>query len=154
MDMSNAELLAAFDGVEQTREVIPVHNPRQGIADMRRRLTGEGERFTCHAGYKYFYMDWNYDLWRCEDWKAPICPVWDFTPDKMMRDPCQACTTDCYRDASIMLHFSVALGDSFARLKEGRIGAALGALADKRNLGSIAAVIGHGKRLKGLVGTG
>jgi len=154
VDMSTAELLAAFDGVEETRKIIPVHNPRQGIADMRRRLTGEGERFICHAGYKYFYMDWNYDLWRCEDWKAPISSVWDFTPDKMVRDGCQACTTDCYRDASIMLHFSVALGDSFARLREGKIGAAIGALADKRNLGSIAAVIGHGKRLKGLVGAG
>ncbi len=154
VDMSTAELLAAFDGVEETRKIIPVHNPRQGIADMRRRLTGEGERFICHAGYKYFYMDWNYDLWRCEDWKAPISSVWDFTPDKMVRDGCQACTTDCYRDASIMLHFSVALGDSFARLREGKIGAAISALADKRNLGSIAAVIGHGKRLKGLVGAG
>lgn len=154
VDMSTAELLAAFDGVEKTREVIPVHNPRQGIADMRRRLTGEGERFVCHAGYKYFYMDWNYDLWRCEDWSAPISQVWDFTPDKVVRDGCQACTTDCYRDASIMLHFSIAIGDSFARFREGKIGAGFAALADRRNLGSIAAVMGHGKRLKGLVGAG
>jgi hypothetical protein len=70
----------------------------------------------------------------------------------MMRDPCQACTTDCYRDASIMLHFSVALGDSFARLREGKLGAALSALADGRNLGSIRSVIGHGKRLRSLAG--
>ena len=41
---------------------------------MRRRLRGEAERFHCLAGYKYFYLDWNYDLWRCEDWKAPLCP--------------------------------------------------------------------------------
>ncbi|MDB5413942.1 MAG: Radical superfamily enzyme MoaA/NifB/PqqE/SkfB family [Rubritepida sp.] len=151
VDMSVPELIAAFDGAEKVREILPVHNPREGIADMRRRLTGEGERFTCHAGYKYFYLDWNYDLWRCEDWKAPISSVWDFTADKMMRDPCQACTTDCYRDASIMLHFSVALGDSFARLREGKVGEALKSLADRRNLGSIGAILGHGKRLKGLV---
>ena len=90
----------------------------------------------------------------CEDWKAPISSVWDFTPDKMVRDGCQACTTDCYRDASIMLHFSISSGDSFARFKEGKIGAGFAALADRRNLGSIAAVMGHGKRLKGLVGAG
>ena len=154
VDMSNAELLAAFDGVEQTREVIPVHNPRQGIADMRRRLTGEGERFTCHAGYKYFYMDWNYDLWRCEDWAKPISSVWDFTPDKMMRDACQACTTDCYRDASIMLHFPVAIGDAFAQMREGRPLGAFKALADRRILGSIGAIAGHGSRLSRLAGTG
>ncbi len=151
VDMSKEELIAAFDGAQSVRDIIPVHNPREGIADMRRRLTGEGERFICHAGYKYFYLDWNYDLWRCEDWKAPISKVWDFSPDKMMREVCQSCTTDCYRDASIMLHFSVSLGDSFARLREGKVGAALKSLADRRNLGSIGAILGHGKRLKGLV---
>jgi MoaA/NifB/PqqE/SkfB family radical SAM enzyme len=152
VDMGLPELLAAFDGVERARAIIPVHNPRAAIADMRRRLTGQGERFVCHAGYKYFYLDWNYDLWRCEDWREPIGPVWDFTPARMVRDGCQACTTDCYRDASIMLHFAVALGDSFARLREGRLGAAAAALADGRNLGSLGAVIGHGRRLKGLAG--
>ncbi|MBY0336359.1 MAG: radical SAM protein [Acetobacteraceae bacterium] len=152
VDMSVEELLAAFDGVEKARAIIPVHNPREGIADMKRRLTGQGERFVCHAGYKYFYLDWNYDLWRCEDWKEPISSLWDYTPDKAMRDGCQACSTDCYRDASIMLHFSVALGDSFARLREGKLGQALAALADRRNVGSLKAVVGHGKRLKSLVG--
>jgi MoaA/NifB/PqqE/SkfB family radical SAM enzyme len=152
VDMGLPELLAAFDGVEKARAIIPVHNPRAAIADMRRRLTGQGERFVCHAGYKYFYLDWNYDLWRCEDWREKISTVWDFTPARMVRDGCQACTTDCYRDASIMLHFAVALGDSFARLREGRLGAAAAALADGRNLGSLGAVIGHGRRLKGLAG--
>ena len=152
VDMSVPELIAAFDGVEKTRAVLPVFNPKEGIADMRRRLTGKGERFICHAGYKYFYLDWNYDLWRCEDWKEPISPVWDYAPSMAVRDGCQACTTDCYRDASIMLHFSVALGDSFARLREGKIGAAIGALADNRNLGSLGAVINHGRRIRGLMG--
>jgi len=153
VDMSPAELLAAFDAVETARPIIPVHNPREGIADMRRRLTGEGERFVCHAGYKYFYLDWNYDLWRCEDWQTPLASLWDFTPDHRVRDNCQACTTDCYRDASIMLHFSVAIGDAFARLKEGRPIAAFQALADRRNAGSIGAVLGHGKRLARLAGS-
>jgi hypothetical protein len=110
VDLSAAELLAAFDAVDEVREIIPVHNPRASIADMRRRLRGEAERFHCLAGYKYFYLDWNYDLWRCEDWNAPLCPVWEFEPGKTIRDGCQACTTDCYRDASVMLHFAVAPG--------------------------------------------
>ncbi|MBK1657652.1 radical SAM protein [Paracraurococcus ruber] len=154
VDMSQAELLAAFDGAERAREIIPVHNPRAGIADMRRRLSGQGERFVCHAGYKYFYLDWNYDLWRCEDWKEPLSSVWDFTPEKMVRDGCQACTTDCYRDASIMLHLPVAIGDAFARLKEGKPLAAFQALADGRVGGSIGAIMGHGKRLTRLAGAG
>ena len=55
-------------------DIIPVHNPRASIADIRRRLRGEAERFHCLAGYKYFYLDWNYDLWRCEDWKRAALP--------------------------------------------------------------------------------
>ncbi|MDO9706867.1 radical SAM protein [Paracraurococcus lichenis] len=154
VDMTTEELLAAFDGAEAARAIIPVHNPRAGIADMRRRLSGQGERFVCHAGYKYFYMDWNYDVWRCEDWAEPMSSVWDFTPDRMVRDGCQACTTDCYRDASIMLHFPVAIGDAFASLKQGRPAAAFRALADRRVAGSIGAVMGHGSRLARLAGAG
>jgi MoaA/NifB/PqqE/SkfB family radical SAM enzyme len=154
VDLSPGELLAAFDQVDAVRDIIPVHNPRASIADMRRRLRGEAERFHCLAGYKYFYLDWNYDLWRCEDWKAPMCPVWEFEPAKRVRDGCQACTTDCYRDASVMLHFAVALGDAFARLSEGRPVAAASALADGRNAASLGAVIAHGSRLGRLAGVG
>ena len=154
VDFSPRELLAAFDAVDELRKIIPVHNPQASIADMRRRLRGEAERFHCLAGYKYFYLDWNYDLWRCEDWKAPICPVWEFEPGKTIRDGCQACTTDCYRDASVMLTFAVALGDTFARLSEGRIGAAAAALVDRRNAASLGAVIAHGSRLARLAGVG
>ncbi len=154
VDLSPAELLAAFDAVDEARRIIPVLNPRASIADVRRRLRGEAERFHCLAGYKYFYLDWNYDLWRCEDWHEPLCPVWDFEPGRTVRDGCQACTTDCYRDASVMLHFAVALGDAFARLSEGRLVAAAAALADRRNAASLGAVLGHSSRLARLAGLG
>ncbi|WP_448190974.1 radical SAM protein [Azospirillum sp. sgz301742] len=154
VDLSPDELIAAFDAVDAVRPVIPVFNPSASVADMRRRLRGEAERFPCLAGYKYFYLDWNYDLWRCEDWREPLCSVWDFEASRMVRDGCQACMTDCYRDASVMLHFAVALGDAFARLCEGRLGAAAAALADRRNAVSLGAVIDHGSRLSRLAGFG
>lgn len=152
VDMSNAEIVAAIDQVEAVRTIIPVHNPQQGLADLRARLTGQPERFVCHAGYKYFYLDWNYALWRCEDWAEPLCDVWDFSPERLVRDGCQACSTDCYRDASIVLQAPIALGDAFARARAGKLGAAVAALADRRNLGSVAAIAGHGKRLRRLAG--
>jgi len=154
VDLSPKELLDAFDAVDEVRNVIPVHNPRASIADMRRRLRGEAERFHCIAGYKYFYLDWNYDLWRCEDWREPLCPVWEFEPGKTIRDGCQACTTDCYRDTSVMLHFAVAVGDAFARLSEGKPIAAAAALADRRNAASLGSVIAQGGRLARLAGVG
>jgi hypothetical protein len=41
--------------------------------------------------------------------------------------------TDCYRDASVMLQFAVALGDAFAQASEGRLGSAAATLVDRRN---------------------
>lgn len=154
VDMGRDELLRHFDGAEAMRAIIPVQNPREGMADMRRRLMGEKERFVCHAGYKYFYLDWNYELWRCEDWSSSMGPVFDFTPAKMVRDNCQACGTDCYRDASLMLHAAVSIGDAFAGLRTGRPAAAFRALADGRNVGSLRAVIEQGKRIRSLAGAG
>lgn len=152
VDLSKAELLAALDAVDSVRDIIHVQNPRASMDDLRRRLRGEPERFVCHAGYKYFYLDWTYMLWRCEDWREPIGPVWEFDRSRVIRDGCQACTTDCYRDASVMLHASVALGDAFASIAKGQLGAAAGALADRRNAASAGAVMGQGAHLSRMAG--
>jgi Predicted Fe-S oxidoreductases len=154
VDLPPRELLAAFDAVDALRDRFPVHNPRASVADMKRRLRGEPERFVCLAGYKYFYLDWNYDLWRCEDWNAPLCSVWDFDASRMIRDGCQACTTDCYRDASVMLHMAVALGDAFARVSEGKLAAAARAVANRQTADSLGAVLRQGNRLGRLSGIG
>jgi MoaA/NifB/PqqE/SkfB family radical SAM enzyme len=135
------DLAAAFDAVDGLREVFPVNNPRASIADMKRHLRGEPERFVCYAGYKSFYMDWNYDMWRCDAWKERLCPVWEFGNMPAIRDGCTACIADCYRDSSVMLHFTVSIGDAIDQLKAGRILAALKTLADRRNFVSLGAVM-------------
>jgi hypothetical protein len=84
VDFAPDELLASFDAVEELRPLFPVQNPRASIADRKRRPHGEVERFVCYAGYKYLYMDWNYDLWRCENWRTPICPVWESNRSKLI----------------------------------------------------------------------
>jgi len=152
VDLSQEELLQALDGVDAAREVIHVQNPRASMDDLRRRLRGEPERFVCQAGYKYFYLDWTYTLWRCEDWREPIGPVWEFDRGKVIRDGCQACTTDCYRDASVMLHSSVAVGDAFARIAEGKLGAAVASVFDRRNRGSAGAILGQGGHVRHMAG--
>ena len=146
--------MAAFEQVNALRHTLPVHNPRASVADMQRRLRGEPERFACFGGYKYFYMDWNFDLWRCEAWDQPICPVWEFDATRTVRDGCQACTTDCYRDASVMLHFAVSLGDAAEGVRRGRPGAALAALTDRRNFTALGAILENGARLSRLAGWG
>lgn len=152
--VSNDDLIRSFAAADAIRDIIPVQNPRASMADMVRRLRGEPERFVCHAGYKYFYLDWNYDLWRCEAWSKPMCKLWDFEPEKRVRDGCQACMTDCYRDASVMLQLAVSVGDAFARMGEGRPVAAAAALANRQTAASLGAVVDQGGHLSGLTGIG
>jgi hypothetical protein len=141
MKFTDPELAQAFEAVEDLRNIFPVNNPSASIADMQRHLRNEPERFVCYGGYKSFYMDWNFDIWRCDAWRERMCSVWDFAETPLVRDGCKACIADCYRDSSVMLHFAVSLGDALDRLGEGRILAALKAIADRRNLESLGAVV-------------
>jgi MoaA/NifB/PqqE/SkfB family radical SAM enzyme len=147
VDFTASQLSEAFDQVDSLRAHFPVTNPSASIADMKRHLRGEPERFACHAGYKSFYMDWNFDLWRCENWNQPLCSVWDFARTPLVRDGCTACIADCYRDSSVMLQFAVALGDSLDHLAQGRPLQALKVLAARRNLASLGAVIANHRLL-------
>jgi MoaA/NifB/PqqE/SkfB family radical SAM enzyme len=137
------ELIEAFDAIEEVRRLFPVTNPRESIADMQRHLRGEPEHFTCYGGFKSFYMDWNFDVWRCETWKRPMCSVWDFDKTSLIRDGCTACIADCYRDSSVMLHSLVAAGDALEFLARGRVLAALSALATPGIAASLRAVAGN-----------
>jgi MoaA/NifB/PqqE/SkfB family radical SAM enzyme len=140
MSFTDAELAAAFDSVDELRADFPVNNPSASVADMKRHLRGQPDHFECYGGYKSFYMDWNYDIWRCDSWNERLCSVWDFASAPLVRDGCTACIADCYRDSSVMLHFAVSIGDTLSHLKKGRPVAALKAMMDKRNVASLAAV--------------
>jgi MoaA/NifB/PqqE/SkfB family radical SAM enzyme len=140
VNFTDPELASAFTSVDTLRRAFPVSNPSASIADMKRHLLGEPEHFVCYGGYKSFYLDWNFDLWRCDAWEAPMCSVWDFDKVPLIRDGCTACIADCYRDSSVMLHFAVSLGDAVDRAREGKFLAALKLLANRRNLESLRAV--------------
>jgi hypothetical protein len=108
---------------------------------MKRHLRGERETFSCYGGFKSFYMDWNYDMWRCDSWSQKISSVWDFADASPIRDGCTACVADCYRDSSVMLHFAVSLGDTLDHLRNGRVRSAAKTLTDRRNFISLGAVL-------------
>lgn len=140
VNFTDPELVSAFEAVDDLRRTFPVNNPQASVADMKRHLLRKPEHFACYAGYKSFYMDWNFNIWRCDAWHKPMCSVWDFEKTPLIRDGCTACIADCYRDSSVMLHFAVSLGDALERLKEGKLLSALKTIADRRNLTSLRAV--------------
>lgn len=141
VNFADRELLTAFEAVDNLRREFPVNNPQASIGDVKHHLQGKPEQFVCYAGYKSFYMDWNFNMWRCDAWHTPMCSVWDFEKVPFIRDGCTACIADCYRDSSVMLHFAVSLGDTLDQLKEGKLLSALKTIADRRNLKSLRAVL-------------
>jgi MoaA/NifB/PqqE/SkfB family radical SAM enzyme len=154
MKFTDPELAQAFEAVDDLRKTFRVNNPTASIADMKRHLRNKPEHFVCYGGYKSFYLDWNFDIWRCDAWRERMCSVWDFAETPLVRDGCHACIADCYRDSSVMLHFAVSLGDALDSLSEGHILAALKAIVDRRNLESLGAVAGNAPVLSRLAKLG
>jgi MoaA/NifB/PqqE/SkfB family radical SAM enzyme len=73
------ELIDALDKIKALRKRFPVMNPIAGVTDIQRHIRGEEEVFACVGGHKYFYLDWNPDIWRCEAWAAPLGSVLSWT---------------------------------------------------------------------------
>ncbi len=154
MKFTDDEVIQAFEEIDKLRHKFRVNNPTASIADMKHHLRGEPQRFPCYGGYKSFYMDWNFDVWRCDAWPQPMCSVWDFGKASFVRDGCTACVADCYRDSSVMLHFVVSVGDAMTSLRKGKLSASLRSLLDRRNLTSLHEVLDNSAVLSRLARLG
>ena len=61
--------------------------------------------------HEFFYLDWRLNIYRCHNWKTPMCHIRDFDAAPRIRDGCTACMTDCYRDDSVTQHVAIAASD-------------------------------------------
>ena len=108
---------------------------------MQRFVRNEPQKFPCLGGFRYFYLDWKLNIWRCHFWEEPLCSIYDFDDGKIVRDGCTRCSIDCYRDASTMQHIAVSAHDAVGALKSGDLAGVAKALVRKGNGGSIHAVV-------------
>ena len=134
------ELLCAFDEVKKLKRHLHVVNPTASLEEMQRFLRKEPQRFACLGGYKYFYLDWNFFIWRCHYWERPIGSIFEFDDSRRVRDGCTRCMIDCYRDASVMQHVAVSVSDSIAQARQGMWRGAAKSLFNRNNLASLKAV--------------
>ena len=141
VDFTPEELHASFEAVKALGKQFPVLNPGASIEDMQRHLHGEPERFGCLAGWKFFYLDWHLQLWRCHNWDRPPCDIREFDGTQRVRDGCTACMIDCYRDDSVMQHVGVAVSDGMRAAAQGDVREAWNHWVDRRNLVSARAAI-------------
>jgi len=140
---TTGELLGVFEQIKQMkrRSGFPVVNPTESLTEMQRHLRGEKEEWGCLGGHKYFYLDWNLNLYRCHYWETPMCRIDEFDASKLIRDGCTRCMIDCYRDPSVLQYVALNASDAWNLLKRGRLGAAARHLFDRRNLTSLKAVM-------------
>jgi MoaA/NifB/PqqE/SkfB family radical SAM enzyme len=136
------ELIQVFEKIKQMKQDsgFPVVNPAESLSEMQRHLRHEKEHFGCLGGHKYFYLDWNLNLYRCHFWEKPMCHISEFDASKLIRDGCTRCMIDCYRDPSIMQFVAISASDAWHNLKRGKLLAAARNVFDRRNLISIKAV--------------
>ena len=124
LNFTQEELVQAVESVKLLRKRLSVQNPLASMDDVERYIRGEKEQFGCVGGHKYFYLDWNLNIWRCEAWSKPLGSVFDFERIPDCRDHCTACMMGCYRNASVLMHAGVAMEDAAAALKARQFGKA------------------------------
>src|SRR6201988_4230653 len=139
---SSEDLIGVFEKIKQlkARSDFPVVNPAESLTEMQRHLRKQPDKFGCLAGYKYFFLDWNLNLYRCHNWATPMCNIYEFDSSKLIRDGCTKCMIDCYRDPSVLQFVAISASDAYNNLKKGKLAAAARTIFDRRNLISLKAV--------------
>lgn len=135
------ELIAIFGQLKKLKRKFRILNPTAGMDEMIRFLKGEPALFPCLAGYKYFFLDWDLDVYRCHYDDVRICAVEDLGKAAPIRDDCSRCMIDCYRDPSVLQHFAVSISDGITEIRGGRIMAGGRRIFNMGNLLSIKAVV-------------
>jgi MoaA/NifB/PqqE/SkfB family radical SAM enzyme len=141
VDLDRDELLQAVEAISQLKRRFPVMNPRASLAEVARYIKGEPQSVPCVGGYKYFYLDWNLNIWRCETWNEPLGSVFDLDRISNQRQPCNACMMACYRNASMMMHAAVAATDAVRALAAGHVGGAVASLFQRSVAQSLWAIV-------------
>ena len=142
VDFTPEELYQWFDQIKQLKATtsMAILNPWLALTDLQRQLENRPVRFPCLAGYKYFFVDWHLQVYRCHYLSENLGPLDTIHEISPIRDGCCACTIDCYRDPSVYQYLSVSVADSLAALRQGEWVKGLSTLFHPYNFLSLAAL--------------
>jgi MoaA/NifB/PqqE/SkfB family radical SAM enzyme len=143
VDFSPEELYAWFGRVKAQKAATSLNilNPGLALGELQRRLHGRPARFPCLAGYKYWFVDWNLQVYRCHYLGQPLGDLEDFGRIAPIRSQCDACAIDCYRDPSVYQYLAVSVADSLAALRRGNWLQGLRTLLHPYNFLSLSALL-------------
>ena len=138
---TNEGLWQAYEKVKELKKRFNVVNPTLSLTEMQRFVRQEEQQYPCLAGYRFFFLDWDLQMWRCHYWHEPMCSIYEFDSSKLIRDGCTKCMINCYRDSSLMQNIAVSLQDAYAAAKKGRLKESWDAITRPGNLDSLRAVL-------------
>jgi MoaA/NifB/PqqE/SkfB family radical SAM enzyme len=144
VDFTPQELCSWFAQINDLRRngsSLRILNPSLGISDLQRQLRGRPVRFPCLAGYKYFFVDWHLEVYRCHYLPETLGPLEEIHRFAPIRDGCVACTIDCYRDPSVYQYVAVSVADALAAWRQGKWLKSLTTLLHPYNFLSLAALL-------------
>ncbi len=143
VDFTPGEMDRWFTRIKELKATSPlaILNPRLGLSDLQRQLRRQPGRFPCLAGFKYFFVDWHLQVFRCHFLNDTLGPLEDIHRFPPIRDGCTACTIECYRDPSVFQYPAVSLADSLAALRQGKWLKSLAALLHPHNFLSLVALL-------------
>lgn len=143
VDFTPHELYQWFRQIKELKDTssLTILNPRLGLTDLQRQLEQRPGRFPCLAGYKYFFVDWHLNVFRCHFLSENLGPLEEIQRIAPIRDGCNACTIDCYRDPSVYQYLAVSVADSLTAFRQGRWLTGLATLFHPYNALSLAALV-------------
>jgi MoaA/NifB/PqqE/SkfB family radical SAM enzyme len=153
IDFSDAELAGKLQQLKELKSRFGILNPAASLAEMIRFVRKEKQLFPCYGGFKYFAMDVNFDVYRCDFWSTKMCTVEEFATAPFVRDGCTKCMSVCYRDSSVFFNFPVAIGDAMRLARRGRVVAAARTLVSPSARLSLRSLLGEWRTLKKLART-
>jgi len=147
VDFTPDELYRWFTRIKELKASSPliILNPRLALSDLQRQLEGRPGRFPCLAGFKYFFVDWHLQVYRCHYQAEVLGPLEEIQQLPPIRDGCAACTIDCYRDPSVFQYLAISAADTWEAWRRGEWLKGLGTLFHPYNFLSLAAFLEEGR---------
>ncbi len=116
-------------------------NPTAGLKGAIDFYKGRKSRFTCAAGSRIFYLDWNLNLYRCTKLPEKFGKVWEVTPEKLHQIHCNKCYYQGTRDYDSIYHLLDSLKNAGTLLRQGDLLGALGHIANRENLSGLWSIL-------------
>lgn len=101
LNFTNQELVSITEEIISLKKKYKIFNSYEGLSEVVRFLKGEPAKFFCRAGYKFFYVDWNNKIWRCQMSDECYGDINNLKSFKFSPKKCEKCRKIGERESSV-----------------------------------------------------